>query len=353
MSAMIEERFDLEYVNRLSAIFNAARPDGVSRVLFNYTRRGALKYLIGPDGDISCAHSLWQNDPAEVMLGVWLFGRFLMDGVGYPAGHVGALVQHLFLNIERSRRVGAGEFFPATPYIFCLSGNEDYLYFWSEYMKDANGDASAGGFSVGLDHRRLQAAIKDANAASGGCRFLLLPCLYAGVDDASIADFFRAAYDHHRRSFDEFAAERDPLAHPSAAVMGVMLFAATIIKGGQWAQEHEHRLVLFPKFEDRPDVSSGKPRIRSGLFARCRPDLSDVVKCIWFSPQGNQDGLLLEVRECLDGVGSAMRGDEQMAETRTFFMRSRCHLRKIGDEYVEGVSRRPNSGVPNGKFIAF
>ena len=135
--------------------------------------------------------------------------------------------------------------------------------------------------------------------------------------------------------------------------MGVMLFAATIIKGGQWAQEHEHRLILFPKFEDRPDVSSGKPRIRSGLFARCRPDLSDVVKCIRFSPQGNQDGLLREVRECLDSVGSTMRGDEQMAETRTFFMRSRCHLRKIGDEYVEGVSRRPNSGVPSGKFIAF
>ena len=41
MSAMIEEWFDLEYVNRLSAIFNAARPDGVSRVLFNYTRRRA------------------------------------------------------------------------------------------------------------------------------------------------------------------------------------------------------------------------------------------------------------------------------------------------------------------------
>lgn len=48
------------------------------------------------------------------------------------------LKEHLFLNIERSRRVGAGEFFPATPYIFCLSGNEDYLHFWSEYMKDAN-----------------------------------------------------------------------------------------------------------------------------------------------------------------------------------------------------------------------
>ena len=65
MSVMIEERFDLESVKQLSAIFNKARPDGVPRVLFNYTRRGALKYLIGPDGDISCAHSLWQNDPAR------------------------------------------------------------------------------------------------------------------------------------------------------------------------------------------------------------------------------------------------------------------------------------------------
>ena len=310
MSAMIEERFDLEYVNRLSAIFNAARPDGVSRVLFNYTRRGALKYLIGPDGDISCAHSLWQNDPAEVMLGVWLFGRFLMDGAGYPAGHVGALVQHLFLDIERSRRVGAGEFFPATPYIFCLSGNEDYLYFWSEYMK-------------------------DANAASGGCRFLLLPCLYAGVDDACIADFFRAAYDHHRRSFDEFAAERDPLAHPSAAVMGVMLFAATIIKGGQWALEHEHRLILFPKFEDRPDVSSGKPRIRSGLFARCRPDLSECEAAVIFARSATSTSRAFR----------AVRIQAFRAESSSSFEVG-IHVRSKGLKTAKGVARprqRPKS----------
>ena len=326
-----------KYFDELAAIFNRARPNGMSRVLFNYTRCGFLKYLISPGADITCAHSMWQNDPAEIMLGLWLFMRFLQKHAGYSDVHAGTLMRHLFVQLEKSRESASAA---AAPYIFCFTDNEDYLYFWNEYMKDCDGDASAGGYAVGFWKGAIEAAIKQINSSSKDHLLFLFPCLYAGRDDENIEAFFSAVYKYHRDEFEAYRRETNPVGHPSTRVMSMMLVTASIVKGAQWSCENEWRLLLFPRLGEQPDRTSGKPRIKSGILKLCQPDLADILKCIWFSPQGDRAKQMEEVRECLDSIGSTMTGAEQMAPERKFFMFSKCWRNRVGDYSVE-VSHLP------------
>ena len=57
---------DKNFLERLAAILNDARKEGVSEVLLNYTPADSLGYLVGPEADIAYSSVVYQDDPNEI-----------------------------------------------------------------------------------------------------------------------------------------------------------------------------------------------------------------------------------------------------------------------------------------------
>lgn len=303
-----------EYLNELSAIVESARPEKLQGVLFNYFPMGSLEYLIGTEADISCASSLYQSDPSEIITGVNMFAAWLEHTVNYPLSHIKAILETIGSLLKMGKNL-----FPSSPYIFCLTAEDDKPYFWHEFAKDI-------GYAVGFDTAKLNSAInaiceREINSGVKPHRIMyLMPTLYASSNAKEILSYFELLYDRERRAFDSYA--EGPPNNPPTDILSQILIAASVIKEERFAIEREWRLVLVSTLADvqeaqlshslskAPGAKHPKPRLKTGIFNECAKDLHDIIRCVWVSPQGDKVALHAKVQKQLGLLLSPILGNE-------------------------------------------
>ena len=318
---------DKNFLERLAAILNDARKEGVSEVLLNYTPADSLGYLVGPEADIAYSSVVYQDDPNEIKSGARRFIAWLVNAKVLSAAHGEALAEKIDSIVRRGK-----ELWPYTPYVFCLTAQVDNPYFWCRYT-----DARNGGFAVGIDRKKLvdyfnQLNQRSVSSASRGRLIYLMPVLYMESDRQQISSYLELMYQQRRDAFDTYAKGA-----PSADcndVLAQILVAAAVIKDEKYAVEREWRLVLHPTFADVEEANASlkkaikekqknpKPRLKTGIFRLASRDLKDIIRCIWVSPQGDRTTLHAKVQKQLGALLSPMTGGEIVADGRPFVRNS-------------------------------
>lgn len=311
-----------DFSTQLGAILKRARHEGLQRVLFHYFPKDAVDFLVGPDADIACTNSLYQNDSSEIITGVNIFAAWLENNVGYSKPHIKAIVEKIGGLLKMSKNL-----FPAAPYIFCLTAEEDKPYFWCKFAK-------GGGYAVGFDTAKLTNSINaicERNIKSGvkPHRIMyLMPTLYAKTNADEIIKYFWLLYEQKRSAFDAYAK-----GSPSAdcnEVLSQILIGASVVKDEKFAVEREWRLVLVSTLADVPEAQQSlsdaikakskapKPRLKTNIFRECQKNLDDVIRCIWVSPQGDKGILHAKVQSQLGALLSPKLGNEIAKDGRPF-----------------------------------
>lgn len=314
-----------EFLQRLTAIMNDARKEGVSEVLLNYTPAGSLCYLVGPEADIACSSVVYQDDPREIVTGAQRFVDWLVNAKVFSAAHGEALNKKVDAIVKKGK-----ELWPYTPYVFCLTARVDDPCFWCRFARD-------GGYAVGIDRNKLveyynRINERSASSSPRGRLMYLMPVLYLESDRQYISHYLELMYQQRRDDFDRYA-QGEPSADCNE-VLAQILVAAAIIKDEKYAVEREWRLVLHPTFADVKEAEDSlaraieekqekpKPRLKTGIFRLASRDLRDVIRCIWVSSRGNQTVLHARVQKQLGALVSPLQGGEIVGDGLPFVRNS-------------------------------
>lgn len=261
---------------------------------YHYTKKRFLPLICSCDGRLLATQATYLDDKLELKLGADLCIEFLERERGLSTSICDKLRKSVHDLINASC-VEYPQALQVVPWVASLSSRKDSPRMWHSYTE-------GGGYCLVFSQRNLRRGFELLNAKSSSenlCRsiWLLMPCFYRGKHD--VMAYIRAYFDDFLSSvvFDNNC--NNLISH--------ILVAATFIKEGTYAYEHEWRIAIFPSVVAYQDVewcpagSCRTPRLSVGLES-CVNDFRRYLAGVMVSPHGDHEQMKAFAKKCRGNV---------------------------------------------------
>ena len=204
-----------------------------SKILYHYTSREVLSFLLMRDSTLYCTRIDELNDKNENRWGFAYLARYLRRTLKWSRSDIVQLHKYCMFLMDAAKGCLPGSM------SFSRVRNNDALWNKNGYVSK-----ETGGYSIGFCQKDIVEKACKINAESTDHELLLVPIFYIGDDsDAidSIIEFYLS---------EIFGVLKDCMNHPEQwmrhiSVISRLLLFPLLVKGKVWRGEEETRLVFI------------------------------------------------------------------------------------------------------------
>lgn len=204
-----------------------------SKILYHYTSRNVLSFLLMRDSTLYCTRIDELNDKNENRWGFAYLARYLRKTCNWSRSDIVKMHKYCMFLMDAAK-----DYLPGSM-SFSRVRNNDALWNGKGYVSK-----ETGGYSIGFSQKDIVERICKINAESTDCELLLVPMFYIGVDSVAInriIEFYLS---------EIFGVLKDCMNHPEQwmrhiPVIRRLLLFPLFVKGKVWRSEEETRLVFI------------------------------------------------------------------------------------------------------------